>query len=218
MEQFDISRMIGDVEKYVGLPAGTIRPFFSESDHWMFVLKVSSILETVLKAAILLRLDQRNPKFYGGLGAILLSYDSAEPLRDHIYRLPLVGEIGAIALAKRYGLLAREDEAFLKEVIAIRNRYAHSIANHAKTALQIVSENKDLNQIAAVRRKLMYFKDYTGATPEIIGEMEFGTLMFLAGMSGKLRPVESPPGGLLGQLLREGTSSEADGSTEDSEG
>ena len=58
MEQFDISKMIREVEEYVGLPEGTIRPFFSEADHWVFVLKISSILETVLKSAIILRIHQ----------------------------------------------------------------------------------------------------------------------------------------------------------------
>jgi hypothetical protein len=221
MEQFDISKMISEVEAYVGLPAGTIRPFFSEADHWVFVLKISSILETVLKSAIIARIDQSGPQFYGGLGALLLSGGSTEPWRRLIYRLPLNGDIGAIPLAKRYRLLDAPDEAFIQEVLAIRNRYAHSIANHSKTALQIVSENKNQNQIDAVRRRLHYSKEFYGVVhkPAIIDEMEFGTLMFLAGMSGRLRPTESPPGGLLAELMREGAPSEpspeADGSTED---
>ena len=144
MEQFDISKMISEVEAYVGLPAGTIRPFFSEADHWVFVLKISSILETVLKSAIIARIDQSGPRFYGGLGALLLSGEVDEPWRSLIYRLPLSGDIGAIPLAKRYRLLDPPDEAFIREVLAIRNRYAHSITNHSKTALQIVSENKKI--------------------------------------------------------------------------
>ena len=90
-----------------------------------------------------------------------------------------------------------------------------------KTALQIVSENKNQDQIAAMRRRLYYSKKFGGVAhkPAIIGEMEFGTLMFLAGMSGRLRPRESPPGGILAELMREsapaGPSPEADGSTED---
>ena len=66
MEQFDISKMISEVEAYVGLPAGTIRPFFSEADHWVFVLKISSILETVLKSQSSPALTKVDPNFMAG--------------------------------------------------------------------------------------------------------------------------------------------------------
>jgi hypothetical protein len=36
----------------------------------------------------------------------------------------------------------------------------------------------------------------------MIWDMEFGTLMFLAGMSGRLRPVPAPTGGILSELLK----------------
>jgi hypothetical protein len=205
---FDLSKMIADVEGYIGLPAGTIKPFFSAGEEWVFVLKIASIVETVLKSAIMVRVESNaaiaaNPFARALMGTIL-----SQPLRTHILRIPLRGDIGAVALAENFGLLDRRDGSFIDAVTSIRNRYAHSVVNHSKSVFEIVSESRDQNQVAAIRKRLRYSLDnVVEGEGSIILDMEFGTLMFLTGMSARLRPVPTPPGGILSELMRK---SEAD--------
>ena len=200
---FDLSKMIAEVEGYVGLPAGTIKPFFSAGEEWVFVLKIASIVETVLKSAIIARVESNAATTTNPFARALMGATLSAPLRTHILRIPIGGDIGAIALAQNFDLLNHRDSDFVSAVASIRNRYAHSVVNHSKSAFEIVSENRDQNQVAAFRKRLTYAVDrvFSKEAP-MIWDMEFGTLMFLAGMSGRLRPVPAPTGGILSELLK----------------
>jgi hypothetical protein len=213
---FDINGMILEVETYLGLPANTIDPFFSAEDHWVFVLKTTSIVETVLKTALFNRVRPNGGTFggLGGLGGMLLASPPAEEqaLRNHIFRIPLKGDIGSMSLARAYNVISKLDEDFIDELLSIRNRYAHSILNHSRPVLDIISERRDQNQVAACLRKLAYQKSFPVPPSEAgIREIEFGVLMFLAAMSGRLTPSETPPGGWLGQILAESRDQNQDG-------
>lgn len=206
MAEYSLSTMIEEVEQALGLPKGAIRPFFQAEEHWVFVLKTASIVETVLKSALLARL-RPFPVFTGppsGIGSFLMGGDGDSALRDHIFRIPIKGDIGAVALARGHNILAKEDEDFIAELASLRNRHAHSILNHSKSVLEILSERKDNNQLKTTLAKLSYrrampFK-VDGMDPGI-AEIEFGVLMFLAGVSGRFQPFIPQAGGILGGIL-----------------
>src|SRR5688572_27436433 len=92
---FDLRQMIADVEQYVELPPGSIRPFLSSEEHWVFVLKTCSMVETILKSAIFLRVIPGSVPF-GGLGGVPMSFEQAKHagLRKHLSRIPLRGDAG----------------------------------------------------------------------------------------------------------------------------
>jgi hypothetical protein len=107
-----------------------------------------------------------------------------------------------MSLAEEYDLLNKEDCAYIRDLSYIRNRYAHSIVNHKKTIADIISEARDESRRKSILINLCYRKDISFAVHRPgIDEIEFGALMFLAGMSGRLRPPKFPPTGLLGALL-----------------
>jgi hypothetical protein len=173
---FDLSKMIADEEGYVGLPAGTIKPFFSAEEEWVFVLKIASIVETVLKSAIMVRVESNAAIAANPFARALMGATLSQPLRTQILRIPLRGDIGAVALAQNFGLLDRRDADFVDAVTSIRNRYAHSVVNHSKSVFEIVSENRDQNQVAAIRKRLRYSIDKVVEDDgSIIVDMEFGT-------------------------------------------
>jgi hypothetical protein len=94
-QSFDLGKMIGEVELYVGIPQGSIWPFFQAEQEWVFVLKTASMVETVLKSAIYGRIRVAEP--WAGrtpatglysLGQVM-GTDQRTPLRDHVFRLAL---------------------------------------------------------------------------------------------------------------------------------
>jgi hypothetical protein len=199
---FDMGRMIADVEQHLQLPTGTIQPFFKTEEHWVFVLKITSIVETVLKSALFARI--RRGRYTGSFGGVLLEPSHAEEkaFRNHLFRIPLNGDIGAIKLASGYDLIADKDEAYINTLASIRNRYAHSILNHSRSVIDIISENRDVNQVSSILKKLQYGHDLDFSLYDRgIGEIEFGALMFLARMSGRFTPPAIPEGGILGGLF-----------------
>ena len=110
---FDLSKMIAEVEGYVGLPAGTIKPFFSAGEEWVFVLKIASIVETVLKSAIIARVESNAATTTNPFARALMGATLSAPLRTHILRIPIGGDIGAIALAQNFDLLNHRDSDFV---------------------------------------------------------------------------------------------------------
>jgi hypothetical protein len=192
---FSIPSMIAELETRVGLPTGSIDPLCGEQPEWVFVLKVCSTVETVLKSAILLKMRPMRPIGLGMFG--LFAGVEEEPYKDLIFRLPLRGDLGALTLARNYGLISKEDEAFICSLASIRNRYAHSILNHRRSILDIISERGDENQVRAELSKLRYRREVPlPAHRAGVDEIEFGVLMFMAGLSGILRPPEVPAGPL----------------------
>jgi hypothetical protein len=202
-EQFSIPGMMAELEARIGIPQGSIDPLCGDQPEWVFVLKVCSTVETVLKSAILFKMRPMRPIGLGMFG--LFAGVAEEPYKDLIFRLPLQGgDLGALTLARKYGLISKEDEAFIGCLAAIRNRYAHSILNHSRSILEIISEGRDDNQIRAELVKLRYRRELQFASYRAgVDEIQFGVLMFVAGLSGILRPPPLPEGpvGPLGSIL-----------------
>ena len=77
--------------------------------------------------------------------------------------------------------------------------------NHQKTVLQIINEQKTPTPEAALR-SLGYGRDIVLIRPGI-DHVEFGSIMFLAGMNGRLQPpspsalAEALRGTMLGRVL-----------------
>jgi hypothetical protein len=63
--------MILDLEDYLSLQRGTLSPFFEAEDEWVFVLKTASIVETVLRTAIIQSLEKESsPVGSAGAGSV----------------------------------------------------------------------------------------------------------------------------------------------------
>ena len=55
--EFDLAKMIGELENYLEFPPQSILSIFAHtSEEWVYVLKIASMIETVLKSALLLRM------------------------------------------------------------------------------------------------------------------------------------------------------------------
>src|SRR5258708_9282218 len=111
-------RHIGDAEKFLNVPHGTIATTISDPD-FVFVLKICGVIEPILRKAVQenVRKAIEHPK--------TATSGSESLIKD-------IGDLGISRLCKilyEFGALDAKTHLFISALFDIRNRYAHNIIN-----------------------------------------------------------------------------------------
>ena len=97
MTIINLLKDIALLEEWLAIPEGAIPPFREGEEQWVFVLKATATVESVLKSAIVKKMSGEPSRRggLGGLGGVIVEPETEPPYRETIMRLPLRGEPGA---------------------------------------------------------------------------------------------------------------------------
>ena len=199
MAGYTIEKMIAELESLANLPAGSVGPLLvPESEDWIYILKGTAIVETVLKASIVRKMFPHigRPLNLGDLFTIDNFYSNSvreKSLRRHVDNLLMGGKPGVISLAKNLELIDKVDESFILSILEIRNQYAHNILHHKRTILQIIKEKNGEAKIGSILKKMRYGLDVSIENPGV-DEIRFGILALFTRITVTISPSEAPPG------------------------
>ena len=110
------------LEEYIGLPEGILTRVFS-TDDWTFVLQIHGLLDAAVDHLVTSNLD--------------------EPTRSWVSRLDLQSGKGSkVSFGVAHGTLSSADQAFIRNLSALRAAFAHDIRMTAVPLAEFLSKEE----------------------------------------------------------------------------
>jgi len=127
------------LEEYIGLPEGILTRVFS-TDDWTFVLQIHGLLDAAVDHLVTSNLD--------------------EPTRSWVSRLDLQSGKGSkVSFGVAHGTLSSADQAFIRNLSALRAAFAHDIRMTAVPLAEFLSKEEGKSYFELIRYSLFRIMD-----------------------------------------------------------